>query len=291
MPKLDAPSIGPLVASILANRLARDKMTQESIADTIKNVRDERQSGEYLDAMKAAGLIPQDYDAGGLGGAKLGTGLAQMIQHQQEFQAREEHRRAMEARIGGRGRGGSGGGGGGGSGSGYPETTWDDQGREWRPGPGGRWIPVTSPHGSGTSGGAAGPKPQTQDQIMREQAKLLEEKDQMDQEIASQRAANTAALKPDVPYTRSGQYNRTVNRLKQLQQMPGMPTTDAPGAVSTPRVTDDTGADTGAVVPPLLARPDASKGAPVNLPQVGDQRPGPNGTTVEWDGHGWKIVE
>jgi hypothetical protein len=67
---------------------------------------------------------------------------------------------------------------------------------------------------------------------LKEQAKLLEEKDQMDQEIATQRAANTAALKPDVPYTRSGQYNRTVNRLKQLQQLPGMPTIDAPGATA-----------------------------------------------------------
>jgi hypothetical protein len=83
-PQLSAPNIGELVKSILQNKLARDKMTQENIADTIKNVRQERQSNQYIKAAKEWGLIPQDYEAGGVGGATLGSNLAKLIQEQNQ---------------------------------------------------------------------------------------------------------------------------------------------------------------------------------------------------------------
>lgn len=289
-PQLQAPNISGLVSAILENRLTRDKMTQGNIADTIKQLQEQRQSQAYLEAAQQAGLL-EGVDTEKLGalGIRGASDLAEQIRKKQDADSLEAYRGdKLAARISSSGGGRGGGGGGGDAGGGELNIKYDPYGNPYVVGPRGGVKAIT--RGTGTSGGAAGPKPQTQDQVMREQARLLEEKDAMDQEIATQRAANEKALKPNVPYTRQGEYNRTVNRLKQLQQLPGMPTTDVPGAISTPRVTDDTGADTGAVVPPLLARPDVSKGAPVNLPQVGDQRPGPNGTTIEWDGHGWKIV-
>jgi hypothetical protein len=102
-PQLSAPSIGGLVGEILRDRLAREKMTQENIAEAIKNIREERQSNAYIEAAKAAGLIPQDYAAGGAGGAKYGTALAKMIQDKKEADALA----AWRGRLGaGRGRGG-----------------------------------------------------------------------------------------------------------------------------------------------------------------------------------------
>jgi hypothetical protein len=60
----------------------------------------------------------------------------------------------MEARLsaGGGRRGGSRGGGGAAVDTAAgPETTWDDQGREWRRGPSGRWIPVKPTGGDDTA--------------------------------------------------------------------------------------------------------------------------------------------
>jgi hypothetical protein len=146
-PQLSAPSIGGLVGDILRDRLAREKMTQENIAEAIKNIREERQSNAYLDQMKAAGLIPEDYAAGGLGGAKLGTTLAAAIRQQKEDALRAQYH---AARLSGRGRGGGGGGGAGGGGAAgggegdetldIPETYTDEQGREWRRTTTGGWT-------------------------------------------------------------------------------------------------------------------------------------------------------
>ena len=112
-------------------------MTQKNIADTIKNVQAQRQSQAYLEAMQKAGILPEgDYGALGAEGA---SDLAKQILAKKVADARTEHLTEMEARLsaggGGRGRGGGGG-------TSEPETRWDAQGREWRPGPGGRWIPV-----------------------------------------------------------------------------------------------------------------------------------------------------
>ena len=47
-------------------------------------MRAERQSNAYIEAAKAANLIPQDYEAGGVGGATLGLVLAKLIQEQNQ---------------------------------------------------------------------------------------------------------------------------------------------------------------------------------------------------------------
>jgi hypothetical protein len=120
-PQLNAPSIGGLVGEILRDRLAREKMTQENIAEAIKNLREERQSNAYIDAAKAAGLIPQDYAAGGAGGAKYGTALAKMIQEKKE--AEELARWRDRLRTGRGGGGGGAGGAGGASGAGDATET------------------------------------------------------------------------------------------------------------------------------------------------------------------------
>ena len=103
-----APNIGTLVGEILRNKLLRDKMTQENIADTIKNVQAQRQSQAYLEAAQQAGILPEG-DLGPLGvkGASL---LAQEILRKKEADARAAHLAALTAHVGGgRGRGGGGG--------------------------------------------------------------------------------------------------------------------------------------------------------------------------------------
>lgn len=215
-PQLSAPNIGNLVGEILRNKLLRDKMMQENIADTIKNIQQQRESAAYTEALQKAGLLPEG-DYGGLG-IKGGESLADMIQRQKAEQALETHRSAMEARIG-RGRGGGGGGGGGGEGSAEPQTVWKD-GIEWRPGPGGRWIPMKSAGGT-----KAGEKPTDVAKAVKEELGLQETMVEHDKRIAAERAANIKALKPDVPYSQSDVYNTTKNRLKQLQEIPGMPST------------------------------------------------------------------
>ena len=80
-PQLSAPNIGELVKSILANKLARDKMTQENIADTIKQIQQQRASKAYLAGAQQAGVIPWDVNTEGFGpyGGQYGSDLAKRV--------------------------------------------------------------------------------------------------------------------------------------------------------------------------------------------------------------------
>jgi hypothetical protein len=125
-PQLNAPNIGELVKSILANKLARDKMGQENIADAIKNIREERQSNAYIDQLRAAGLLPEG-DIGGAYGAKNATTLAKMIQDKREADALAGYREKLGTAATTRAD----------AAADYasidePETYTDEKGREWR---------------------------------------------------------------------------------------------------------------------------------------------------------------
>ena len=77
---LSAAPIGTVLAAILHDKLQRQKMTQESIADTIKNVQAYRQRDAYTEALRNAGLT-QGQDISGLSDPDA-TRLAQLIQQQ-----------------------------------------------------------------------------------------------------------------------------------------------------------------------------------------------------------------
>ena len=84
-PQLQGRDLGNTLAAILRDRLERQKLTGEGIAETIKNVRLDMQANKFIQSMKDAELIPVDYDAGGFGGAKLGEDLAGKIQAQRRL--------------------------------------------------------------------------------------------------------------------------------------------------------------------------------------------------------------
>ena len=92
-----APTIGNWWVRYLANKLLRDKMTQENIADTIKNVRGERQADKYLRLAKEWGIVPADYEAGGVGGAAYGSNLAKQIEAQRRTTLESEQQGIHEA--------------------------------------------------------------------------------------------------------------------------------------------------------------------------------------------------
>lgn len=140
-PDFSAPNIGGMVGDILKTRLLREEQQQKQIADAIKNIQSQREEAAYVDAAQRAGLLPEG-DTGY--GGKYGSELARQIQAKRVADSLIARRAQLEAATG-RGRGGGGG-------SAEPQTYWDEQGREWRPGPGGRWIPMKSPNAQ-TPGG------------------------------------------------------------------------------------------------------------------------------------------
>jgi hypothetical protein len=120
-PDLSAPNIGTLVGEILRNKLARDKMTGESISGAIKNVMASRQSDAYLDAARAAGVLGEGdtSELGGIYGAKYGQTLADQIKDMNAEKSSAAYKDALAKHLT--------------SGSGaaddeYPQTQYDEYG-------------------------------------------------------------------------------------------------------------------------------------------------------------------
>jgi hypothetical protein len=134
-PQLHAAPISGLVEAIMRDRLVRQKMGQENISETIKNIQAQRAGSAYLAAAKNAGLIPES-DLSGAYGAKYGESLADTIlkqqkleQDQREAEALQQYRSGMlgvaQGRLDQIGAAG-------GDGEDIPEVYTDKQGREWR---------------------------------------------------------------------------------------------------------------------------------------------------------------
>jgi hypothetical protein len=142
-----APGVASIANAIAEERMLRQFHTEKTIADAIKEAQAQQESRAYTEALQKAGLLPEG-DYGGLG-IQGGHSLADMIQKQKAQQALEAHRAGLlgiaQQRVS------RSGGGGGGGGTSEPETRWDAQGREWRQGPGGRWIPMSRTPGEKTA--------------------------------------------------------------------------------------------------------------------------------------------
>jgi hypothetical protein len=138
-PKFDAPAIGSTLSAILENRRVQQALQQKQIADAVKAIQEQRQQDAYASALRDTGLS-EGQDLSGVSSADQ-TRIAQLLQARTPDTQRDALIQAQIAHLN-RLPGGGGRGGGGGGGSAEPETRWDAQGREWRPGPGGRWIPV-----------------------------------------------------------------------------------------------------------------------------------------------------
>jgi hypothetical protein len=95
-PKLDAPNISYLVSSILNDRREREQQTQKNIADAIKNIQAQRQSGAYGQALQNAGIVPQGVDVSGLS-TPQSTELAKLIQDQSPDTESDTLKTAMAA--------------------------------------------------------------------------------------------------------------------------------------------------------------------------------------------------
>jgi hypothetical protein len=234
-PQLHAAPIGDLVSSILKNRQYQQEYTHRNIADAIKQFQAQRESRAYIEAAQKAGLLPEgDYSGLGLKG---GESLADLINKQAAEKSLAAYREALGGEAGAHGnlyqtqadyinKYGTTPGRGGGDVPEEPETWRDPQGGPtwYKTRTGWKTLPVGLQD--------TGARPQSEHQVLREQEALLSNKSLMDAEIASEKAKNEAALKPNVPYSRADEYNRTVNRLKEIGQISNMPSTDVPTAPS-----------------------------------------------------------
>ena len=109
-PQLQGRDLSGMVAAILRERLEREKLTRESISDTIKHIQQQRASGAYLDAARSAEVLPE----GAMEGVDspyagvLGGKLADQIREKKAEEARAKYTQALGDAVGGGGDGGGG---------------------------------------------------------------------------------------------------------------------------------------------------------------------------------------
>lgn len=133
-PELRAPEIGSLVTGILRNRLGQQELQQQTVADAIKNIQQQRADEAFVQAAQYNKLLPPG-DYSGLSAKGAGT-LAELIQQQTPDTVLDALNRA---KAGWYNRGARGGGG---LDQPQPQTYTDPQGVTWRVGAGGRWVPM-----------------------------------------------------------------------------------------------------------------------------------------------------
>jgi hypothetical protein len=216
-PQLHAPDIGSLVRAVLENRQFQQTNTEKNIADTIKQLQAQQQSGAYGQALQNAGIVPQGVDVSGMSSvdlARLSSAIQDQTPDTDEDAAKQAianyHNAAANSLWtypGGKGT----------AGVDYsehaPGDMWNDPDtgikmRMTRYGP----VPLNP------SLQSPDVRPQNQNQQMSEQIKLMQRQTQLDQLQKAEEAANIKALKPNVPFSAADEYNTNAARLRQLQQ-------------------------------------------------------------------------